>query len=419
MVPASSSTAYSRAGLKCSRNELQVVVAEDRRQGGAGLLAVEYLADAADVGVPLRQHLIDPAPLGHLVLDLAVLVVPVVPHLAAPAAVALLGVAGRVRLQDAAVGQVDLLLVVLAVEQVPVGPRLAAREQPPVLGRGVGLAEVLGHLRTRRQRRQVEAVEPGVGPEQLHVQGMVLASLQHAVAVRVPAVGIALGPGERDVLLERLPVAAQPLRVAADLPLPVGLDHAAELAVGAGPEAEPLASQRQLQAEGHAAVGAGVVAEVGVAHRALQVGEQERHRVGVVPHVGAAPLAAALVDAHPLEAVEGAVLQPQHGGAVEHRQGGRGGVEHGGRRAAGVQRVAERQGVALQPLPLAQAVAGAGRGVGEAGGVPVAPLAGLELRRRRIALFLLHPHRVPVVDAVGEAPGQHEAHAAGLPGGHA
>ena len=211
----------------------------------------------------------------------------------------------------------------------------------------------------------------------------------------------------------------RPLRVAADLPLAVRLDHAAELAVRARPEAEPLAPERQLQPERHAAVGGGVVAEVGVAHRALQVREQERHRVGVVPHVGAAPLAATLVDAHPLEAVEGAVLQAQDGGAVEHRQGGGGGVEHRGRHAAGVQRVAERQGIALQPLPLAQAVAGAGCRVGEAGGVPVAPLAGLELRRRPVALLLVRPHRVPVVDAVGEAPGQHEAHAARLPGGHA
>ena len=286
-----------------------------------------------------------------------------------------------------------------------VHPAPAALEQAPILAGGLHLAEMLRHLRARLEGAQVEAGEPGIGTEQLHVQGMVLAAFQDAVAVGVPAVLVAFRPRELDRFLHRGPVAPQPVAVAADLPVAVGLDHAAELPVRAGAEGGALRAERQAQAEPHAAVRALVVGEVEVAHRALQLRKQKRQRVGVVPDVGAGALAAALFRAQPLEAVERAVGEAQAGGRLQHRQVGRGRLQGRGRQGGAVQRLLEAQRLAMQAVPVLQGVAGAGGGVLEQRGVVVLPG---RRRGRRLALRA----GPPVLGEVGEAPGDDEAHAA-------
>ncbi len=161
--------------------------------------------------------------------------------------------------------------------------------------------------------------------------------------------------------LDRRPERRQPRIVAADLPVAIDLHHAAELAVAAGAEVPRARADGQLQAEGHAAVGQQVVAVVGLAHGAFQLGEEEGQRLGVVPDMGAASFAAAGRGVTPFPAVEGAVLQAQHGGRFEDGDVGRDGVQRGRRQIGGEERVLEAACLAGQTIPVLQRIATAGR----------------------------------------------------------
>ena len=235
-----------------------------------------------------------------------------------------------------------------------------------------------------------------------------LPALQHAVPVSVPSVAVVRRPGERQALPDGGPERGEPFGVARYLPVPVHLDDAAELAVGAGPERRPSAAERELQAKAHAAVFAQVVAVVGLAHAAFQPREQERQRVGVVPHVGTAPLAAYFVGVAALEAVEGAVLQAQHGRALEYRQVGGDRIDYGRGQRRREQSFLERRRFPVQPVPVRKGVARRVARVLPQRGVVVPPTVGRRLAAARIAARIVRS-RVPVVGVNGEVPGQHES----------
>ena len=136
------------------------------------------------------------------------------------------------------------------------------REQAmPIMA--AGLAVVVRRL-CDLQGCQVESGEPGVRAEQLGVEGVVLPALQHAVLVAVPPVAVFRRPGEREAVLDGRPEPGQPIGVSRYLPVPIHLDDAAELTVGAGPERRPAAPEGELNAEAHAAVCAQVVPVGGV-----------------------------------------------------------------------------------------------------------------------------------------------------------
>ena len=294
------------------------VVLEERAKGLLRAPGVENGAEAVQIGVPLGEHLVDATAIPDLVLDLSVLFVPV-------------GVGSVEVVWDRLVGKVETLVIVLAVEEVVSDPPLSLCEERSVLARGGVVAEMLGHLGAGLERGEVEAGEPRVGAEQLHVEGVVLAAVEDAGFLGVPPILVLRRPSELDGLLDRGPEGAEPVGVAADLPVAVGLDDAAELAVGAGAEGHSAGSEGELHAERHASFRALVVGEIGVANGALELGKEERQGLRVVPDVGAGAFAAARAGVAALPAIEGTVLKPQHRGTLQNRQVGGDGVECGRR----------------------------------------------------------------------------------------
>jgi len=140
-----------------------------------------------------------------------------------------------------------LLHVVLAVEQVSVDPGAAFLEQAAVLaGRGA-LAHGARHLFGGAQRRQVVDAAHRVGTVELHVVGVVLHALHHAVAVGVPAAG---HPGELQRLADGRPQAAQPRVISRKLPVEIGLDDLPHGSVRRG-DAVLLLALWQLHPYGH------------------------------------------------------------------------------------------------------------------------------------------------------------------------
>ena len=174
----------------------------------------------------------------------------------------------------------------------------------------------------------IEPGQPRIRAEEFDVQRVMLAAGQHAGLFRVPPVRVFRAPSVFQRPSGLREPAAQPAGVAGNLPLPVHLDHAAHLPVDAGAEAGGLAPQRQLQPEAEPAVRLEVPGVVQFPHRPLQRRKQEGQRVGVVPDVGAASLAAAVQTGGSFESVEFAVLQPQAGRALQHREIGGNGVDH-------------------------------------------------------------------------------------------
>ncbi len=103
------------------------------------------------------------------------------------------------------------------------------------------------------------------------------------------------------------PEVAQEHLVARELPVAVHLHDAAHLPIGgcAGKLLCPF--DGQVDAEAHQPAGIGRVAELDLAHGAGQVAEEEGGRLLVVPDVRAGAVAAALLIAAALPAVEAAV----------------------------------------------------------------------------------------------------------------
>ena len=200
---------------------------------------------------------------------------------------------------------------------------------------------MVGHLRAGLECTEVEAGEPRVRAEQLHVERVVLSAPEHARPLGVPSVGVGRAPGILDGLLQRRPDLAQEAVVAAQLPVAVELHRVAELAVRAGPLRRAAGAERQRHAEAHAASRVQVVGIVRAAHAALELGIEEGQRLLVVPDMGAAALAAPdiLVDAFP--AVEGAIRQAHHRRRLQDAEVGGRGVEHRQWQAGPVERIAE------------------------------------------------------------------------------
>ena len=264
-----------------------------------------------------------------------------------------------------------------------------------------------GDFASGLERGQIERVQPGVGAEQLHVQRVVLPPGDHAGFIGIPAVGVGGRPGIFERLFDARPPGAQPLLVAAELPLAVEFDHAAHQAVHAGAERAARPSQRQAQAEHHAAVVVLIVAVVQLAHTALQRGEEEWQREGVVPDVGAAALAGAGVHIAALKGVELAVLQPHTGGRFEQRYVGRDRVERGFGQIRGIERFGKETGFRLQRVPVFERVGRDGaRGI-ELRGIVVLP---------RFGAGFVVLHGAPVAVAGGIIPAHGKADGARFAG---
>ena len=201
--------------------------------------------------MPLGQCLILRAAVPDLILDLLGLVIPVVSD-NVPAAQR--GDAA-VAFQYLLVAQLHLLIEISSVEQLLVQERASLLIQRQIFLRAFLFSQMLCHLRARLQRRQIHALQPGARPEQLHIQRVMLPPLQHAVLVRIPAAGILRAPRKLQRSFDTGPQLFEELLVAAELPVAVGLDHAAHLPVHAGHIPAAFAAQRQRQTEPHRTVG--------------------------------------------------------------------------------------------------------------------------------------------------------------------
>lgn len=178
------------------------------------------------------------------------------------------------------------------------------------------------HLRRGFEAREIKAIEPRAGAEQFHIQRVMLAAFQHAVAIGIPAIRVIGIPGVLHRLFHPGPKVFQPLRIAAKLPFAIGLENIAILPVHTGAERRILAPQGNLRAEAQAARLIQIIGKVALAQAALQTREQKRHGIGVIPHVRAAALARSLGAVQPFPAVERAVWQADAGGRFQHGHGG-------------------------------------------------------------------------------------------------
>ena len=186
----------------------------------------------AMLALPLGDHLIDAAAVGYLVVDLPAAGVPVLIPVAAGrgasgTAVDHGGIGFDQPPEHALVAQINELVVVLAVEtDCASHPTVfPLRKQGTVLGCGLRILQVLGHLRGRLQGCQVESGEPGVRAEQLGVEGVVLPALQHAVPCRGPPAvrGCPATRRTRGLFLDGRPEPGQPIGVSRYLPVPIHL----------------------------------------------------------------------------------------------------------------------------------------------------------------------------------------------------
>src|SRR5690242_12444733 len=101
-------------------------------------------------------------------------------------------------------------------------------------------------------------------------------------------------------------MAAQPVRVARELPVKIGLDDLTHLSVGGG-IAKPIFAVRQHLAETHSALLVLRIAESGLAQRMSQRRKNKLGGCFVVPDVGAVAEAAAAMIVAAFEAVELAI----------------------------------------------------------------------------------------------------------------
>ena len=95
-----------------------------------------------------------------------------------------------------------------AVEQLVVDEAGAGAAEPGALFGELGIADRRRHFRAGEERRDIHAGEPGVGSEQFHVEGVVLAAGEDAGLLGVPAVGVLGRPGVFDGALDVGPVAS-------------------------------------------------------------------------------------------------------------------------------------------------------------------------------------------------------------------
>ena len=357
----------------------------DRPQGGRNPRRVEHVVQPRQRGVPLGEQLIGQAAVAELVFDLARLLIPV-----AAAGVAEGG-------QHGVVGEVELLDIIFAVEKLFLDELAAPGADAPVQRGALRFTDGVGHPGGGVKRGVIEPGQPRIRAEEFDVQRVMLAAGQHAGLFRVPPVRVFRAPSVFQRPSGLREPAVQPVGVAGNLPLPVHLDHAAHLPVDAGAETGGLTSQRQLQPEAQPSVRLEVPGVVQFPHRPLQRREQKGQRVGVVPDVGAASLAAAVQTGGSFESVEFAVLQPQAGRALQHREIGGNGVDHRLRQGGREQRVVEKPGLIEQPVVVRHEIVRHLRRAAELRGVPVAPAG--------ILAFAL----VPEVPDVRPVPGEDEA----------
>lgn len=200
----------------------------------------------------------------------------------------------------AQVSPLDLLDEVLAVEQV-----LFRAANPLLQNRGV-LGDVVAdrgsHHHGGPQGGEVEARTHSIGAPELDVVSVVMGFLQPALAAGIPLVNAVVEAG-----FDLRPEAAQPVGVAADPPVAMDFEDAAELAVGSGVEVVGNRADRQCAAE--LLVSAIVLrrTKLRLAERPLQRGEEVRDRLGVIPNVRAGARAAALAVSAPFPRPEAAV----------------------------------------------------------------------------------------------------------------
>ena len=283
-------------------------------QRGLHLIPVEEVAKADDVGVPLREKLVDFAPLADLILDFLSLVVPV-----------LFDRVGAEALDERFVGKVDFLDEMPAVKEIFCRPFSALFEEILIFS-GFGIADEGRHLIRRFKRAEVESLKPARRAEKLHVECVMLTAFKHSVRVGVPAVGVLFAPRELKRLFDARPELFHPLVVAGELPFAPDFDYSAELSVGAGAEPSRCrlssAAERKARPEDHSALLGLIVLIIVLAEAAFEVGEEIGHYVGVVPDVRAGSGAGTVAFVKAFPAVEIALFaDTERGFGLQHRRG--------------------------------------------------------------------------------------------------
>src|SRR5690606_33498088 len=138
----------------------------------------ENVAQTVERRMPLAEGLIDDTATADLVLQFLMLFAPIeLFHGIAQDTECLLALDER--REDGLVLYVDLLGEVRAVEQALVHPGTTTTIDATVKFCCFVIFERIGHLRSGRERAQVEAGQPGIRAKQLHVERMMLPTPQN------------------------------------------------------------------------------------------------------------------------------------------------------------------------------------------------------------------------------------------------
>src|ERR1035438_6918673 len=244
---------------------------------------------------------------------------------------------GHLILGDAA----DFLDVEFAVEEMGVDPGASAFEEAAVNGGAGGVAGGARHFLAGAEGAEIIDAAHGVGAVELDVVGVVLDAFEDAIAIGVPAAG---DPGELDGLFDFGPHGAEPIHVAGEQPIEVGVHDLPHLAIGGGVAPALRGVVGEVLAEADAAGVVEIEAEADGAQGAGEGGEEVGGGGFVIPNVGTTAVAAAGMIVNAFEAVEFAIGGAEARGGDESGEigaggllddGGESGLAEGGGEAAG------------------------------------------------------------------------------------
>ena len=254
------------------------------------------------------------------------------------------------------IGEIELLGVVAAVEELAIDIGAAFRRHLAALPGESRVAHCLRHDRSSRQRRKIHGGQPGVWAEQLHVEGVVLTAPEHAGFVRIPFVRVIRRPGVLDRAFYVRPISIQPRVVAEVFPLAIGFDDRTEVSVGTWTDDVEAGTERKPLAEGQAAARQLIIGELCFAERPLKSREKIGERLLIIPDVGAAPLAGTFVDVLALPSPDLTALQPDEGRGAEDAERAVDRVDDLRRQRRAEDRIAEGNGLLLERVPTAESL---------------------------------------------------------------
>src|ERR1700722_6572914 len=202
---------------------------------------------------------------------------------------------------------------------------------------------------------------------------MVLTAPEYARPGRIPFVRVVRRPGVFHRFPNVRPILAQPGNVSKVLPLPIGFDDGAEMAIRTGTDDVEAGAERKSLAKGQATVWQLIVGELGFPERPLQSWKKISQCLLIIPDVGTTPLARTFAGMLTFPPPDFAPFQTNKGRGAEDAKGTVDRVDDFGRQRRFEDRITEGQGLRLKHLPTLESVRSAGRRISPLGCVVVLP----------------------------------------------